>query len=423
MACGEAFQNKSLQREQTILKRINNIVRLRIALSAIVLCAVPSCSEPVPISPFQIGLTLSDAPPFSCPNLACEDYGLSCGALLSVRIVSTEDEPPQVYGEKCIVLAPAQNICTVDTVFPEEIPFPEIPNKMVNIQVALWPTSVSESLECPNASFDLQGLPLNEDPQPALAGSVYFQVGSADKTSVPVACRNSFALNQCVPPTIRTPAKLFRDIQAVPSLDAPRLDLALGEPRLHSENGMEEEWVLSNEDTQDMLLINRDHPIPQWEVELRLNQNFEREICILVEDDKPQAVTAVHCTRLDTKLEDTVTLPSYFVDKALLQQILDGLALSSFPDRGLVIGRVVRGTDGVLNAAVTKLGEDGTFFYLNDNLEKDEALEKTSQRGFFVSLDAPHGSKWSAVGLPGEQADGYGGLIAGKLSLVLISLD
>ena len=111
------------------------------------------------------------------------------------------------------------------------------------------------------------------------------------------------------------------------------------------------------------------------------------------------------------------------IRKDLVDAALLALGETSFPETGLVIGRVVdESFSPAPGVAVTPVA-GGSVLYLDEQLD-GSAIALTSTSGYFVASDVPFGSEWIASHFDGRRQSGTprGGLIQGKVSGVIIRM-
>jgi hypothetical protein len=104
------------------------------------------------------------------------------------------------------------------------------------------------------------------------------------------------------------------------------------------------------------------------------------------------------------------------------------LGRTSFPDTGLVIGVVLdsNGTPPTMPMMIAATASDGTPDGTIEYLSADRRnliAGGTSANGIFISQDTPYGSTFTANGAKLQAALGYGGLVEGKVSIVVLQFD
>lgn len=418
----------------------------KLSIAAVALLAA-ACGPNDELVPFSIQLKLADFEDSGCiTDATCYDYGMHCGAKLGITIVDAEsiyqaslapDASPDsdagsgvlVTARACVDVPQSESLCGVDEV---SVPFQNVPARMAQIQVALWsPEALADYDDCPDVVFDLKGAPrLDFLPQPAFAGWSYFDVGKKEIASVSLECFDPDQLDtmECQPESTAVAALVDNMAAGVVVADqAPNLDVSVGEPRavMLPEGGIE--WVLEPTDTYDLSLV--DVPTPYWYREDV--PGFVAHGCVLVLDRlPPQAVASVACTRkedFDQTPGEPLILHGLFLPDDTLENIMNAAGMGdSFPDQGLVIGRVVNEV-GVEqdNVVVSTTDSDATIEYVDASFT-GLTDTKTSSNGYFISRDAEWKSQWTAQhAVCGNTQNGtyVAGLIKGKITAVVIRMN
>lgn len=383
-----------------------------------------ACGNDGPPPSFTIKLALDTSSSHGCSSTECVSFGMSCGAALGVRIV--DPDSGEAFDEQCIVVPAGESLCELGGL---PLTFPDLPEGTVSIEVALWHPEVVKTTPavCPTYSFDAFGAPLLAAPYPAFGGSVYFDVGSGDTATVPLACGDPEQLqrSECLPPQTQVSAQVD-DLEAgffIEPDKAMDFDVEVGEPRLVTVDPINggEKAVLEPADTHTLRLVNP-APIPFWGDDI--SAQFNNRACVTVLDkSEPQATTSVACSSVDGSAS-SISLEGLHLPKDTLTKILQALSLGSFPDQGLVIGRVVDHLGAPTAGVILTVGT-GTVLYLNEDRSSTENQMQTASHGYFVSLDVPYDTQWSALQLDGrrENREYRAGLIEGKLSVVEIQLE
>ena len=339
---------------------------------------------------------------------------------MSVRLVDADTGA--LLTSDCVGLD-GTDLCEINTA---TIELAAIPLGMARIEVALWNPDDLVDGQCPNEDiFDRQplGAPrASYQPQPALGGATYFDVGSQDSVAVQLACGDFEHLDEstCKLLVRARVDDLESGLFVLPSVAAP-FDVAVGEPIVVQDNG-DVAWLLGPEQLTD-LAQTITAPVPRWAGEVQ--RPFTDHACITVFDTAAfQGITSVACVPVVEEIT-AVELRGLFLAKDTLQKLLQAAQLSSFPEPGLVVGRVVDHLgQGVDKVSVQPTG--GGVQYLNEAGTSFLNTIETATDGFFISRDAPFGTSWTAL----HNVDGRvnnnvytAGLIQGKASVVIIKLE
>ncbi|MCG8419116.1 MAG: hypothetical protein MJE77_14365 [Proteobacteria bacterium] len=173
--------------------------RCRLA-AALAVVAVAACA-PGSYHPFRLELDFGaqNGGPRACRQ-DCDAYEISCNAKLGVRI-SAVDDPRTEYDFRCVSTPPMDNLCGLEQI---EFDFRPLPVGPARLEVAIWREDVLGDRHCLREPiFDLRGEPLvTISPQPAVAGAAYFDIGSAEQASIPMACTFPEQLTPAVCPDL-----------------------------------------------------------------------------------------------------------------------------------------------------------------------------------------------------------------------------
>jgi hypothetical protein len=403
------------------------MVRLRLLTVAAAGLLAACTGAASPSDSFAIKLQLDPSPGSFCGSTLCTDYGMSCGATLSIHIFDVVSGT--TVGDRCETVPAAESICGLDNINPTT--FPNIPPERVRISVAAWRPGVLPGGLCPGDDdlFNGNGMPRpNFMPQPAFGGQVYFDAGStADQAVVPLSCTDAFQLDQreC---TGAAPGRVVAHVDDISTIldvtgeQAAELSVGVAPPR--QVPGLPtSEYVIDGDDT--IGLAREDGAVPTFAADLP--QPLDGTVCTVVLDRAPAEATAsAFCYEVDGEA-DPLEVIGVLVPKERLNAIIGALGLEDFPSEGLVVGRVVDHTGAAL-AGVTvtpdlKGGVDAVE-YLSADLSAVEGTE-TSTSGFFVSRTAPFGTRWTAVHTgDGRREDGEtrAGLVREKVSALIVRM-
>ncbi|HTJ46113.1 MAG TPA: hypothetical protein VL463_28605 [Kofleriaceae bacterium] len=384
---------------------------------------------------FAIDLSLAgQGDEYACPNTTCTAVQLTCDAVVSLRIVDAAD-PSTVYLSKCLPLNDAPNLCAIGSLDLGSTEMNPIPNKMVRVEILVWPANEITNLQCPtDVEFDAQNKPVAvtgpDQKAPAIGGQTYFRAGTGDVATVQLGCIDLGALNAgaCRLGTVdvKTTVNDFDTDVSLPTAVADTVTVGVGEPKAHINSTTQQiEWQMTTNEIVNLPRVKMDPPppIPTWR-EPQVPMPFERAACIQVLEDGPQETPAITCHAADrnTTAIDTV---AFKLAKSTLAQAYAALRLPGVPDQGLVVGMVVDANGNPLaGVQVNVLG--GSVQYLSADRTMIDPGNSTSTSGMFVSRDAPFDGTWSATdGLghgPSEQPI-VGGLVVGKATIVYIQIE
>jgi hypothetical protein len=385
---------------------------------ALLALAVSACSTPAP----QVLLGFAGPPTQACPSTECSRVPLPCDAVMSIRLVDPSD-PGHSFHSQCTKV-PADLGYDACSLFGVELDPAMIPVRSVEVQVAVFPASglpVDDQGRpvCPeDTQYSAAGFPVEQSPAPALGGHAFYHPGD-DAVKVTLGCTNISLLH--AGPTCGTSAsgsttatvEDFDTRLAVtggPLGVANNLQVSVGEPHVLDGN-----FVLTPLDTVPLRLEGGEPPA--WSAPAA--PKFTRYACVEVLEDVPQTTASVRCVQAKGAVP---SLKGTRLSRDTLNTILGLIsppasppATPEFPEAGITIGVVIdpllRGASGytILPQGVRYLGPNGL-----------SGGSATSQTGVFVSTDAPFGTRFSATG-PAGTMSAIGGLVAGKVTLVVLS--
>ena len=376
------------------------------------------CQSTSDLGPFTLQLQLDTSASGQCTSDSCDDFGMSCGATFMLRVLDVENGDQPVVDE-CTHVSGADTLCDLGGGGTHT--FFNIPAHRLRIEVAAWRPDLVAAGACPADDLFTDGVgPLpNFIPQPAFAGSTYFDAGSQnDVVQVPLYCSDSAQLDQpecnASPSTHVTVHVLDIDTELDITFDqASNLSVGVAAPR--SPDGTV--YVIEAGDTTD-LPVNGGQPVPTFAGDV--DGDLGGPVCALVLDLAPQSTTSVVCSTV-TSGEDPV-LEGALVSKTTLDQVLAAMGGVGFPPQGLVVGRVVDHTGAPL-AGVTITPDSGTVEYLNA-ARTGLGGTSTSTNGYFISRDAPFDTAWAATAGDGRTQQGTprSGLVQGKLTAFILRM-
>ncbi len=395
---------------------------------ALAVLALAACGDPPPLT---LRYTLSTKGQVcTAANgdnaKSCSDVAMLCKAVLSVRIISPSD-PTTPYVSQCVPVIGRPDLCSIAGV---DLPPPtvKIPSQTLEVQVAVY---VDGDLDhdpdtgdpiCPtDLQFTPDGLPAEATPSPAVGGRAFYHPGDAE-TVVALGCTDEPAIQdpKCVHAnTIQVHAIVedFDSEVSVPPTLADQLNVLVGEPQPVT-IGTATAYELSPTQTRplDRTEIG---PTPGWGAAVDLK--LVATVCLEVLEDVPQATPAVTCKRLPTLGLQMLNLTGTRLAKATLDEVLAALHLTQFPAQGLVVGIVLDQLGNpVANAQVTvddPSNASASVLALSENRQQVLAGATTSN-GIFLSTDAGYGATFSV----GTRGTAFGGLVAGKVSTVVLQL-
>ena len=146
-----------------------------------------ACTDSPDRQPFRMRLEFAsqNGGPRVCRS-TCSAYPLDCRGRMSVRIADAED-PEEEYDFRCVDTLTTGTMCALSEV---EVALKPLPLGMARVEVAVWRADVLQDGECLREPiFDLQGEPLvTVEPQPAVAGATFVDIGSDRIVQIPMAC-------------------------------------------------------------------------------------------------------------------------------------------------------------------------------------------------------------------------------------------
>lgn len=396
-----------------------------LALAAVLAAACEKAPED--LGPFAISFSFDQREGTRCHSESCADYGMRCGATLGIRILDVADDD-RIVADACIPVPPASTLCGMGDVTGPT--FFNIPPHRLRIEAAAWRPELLESDpeltgDCPDDPlFDVRGVPLDTfRPRPAFAGAAYFDAGSdVDIALVPLSCTDADQLDQeecgLIDTTpIRVTADDIETALDITTEQAASLTVGLGEPRALPDGDGGTIYVIESSDTIPLEPVLG--PIPSF---AGVTNEIPDTACSVLLELTPQSVASVTCRPLADGL-DEIDLRGVLVTVETLDQILAAMAADSFPQDGLVVGRVVDHTGAPLaNVRVTP--SEGTVEYLSADRSTLFGND-TSVNGLFVARDVPFGAAWTAVhNVDGRQEDGEvrAGLVQDKVTALLIRM-
>ncbi|MCE9571654.1 MAG: hypothetical protein K8W52_00720 [Deltaproteobacteria bacterium] len=400
-------------------------MNLRRAVLALGLVALAACGPDT--STFSIKLTLTQGDAYRCPSPNCAGIMVSCDTVVSVRIVDASD-PSIVYLSRCLPLPTSSNLCSLaslDLTGDPGAPTPTVPNRMVRVEVLVWPAVALDDGTCPtNIEFDARGMPVAVSPAPAIGGQTYFLPGSSSVAEVELGCQDAGALNELAcrsagTTRVRAVVDDFDTRVFLPPMVARDIEVSAGVPvaRTNPDTGLTE-WLL---DTTDGAMPNIvPAPVPAWQHDTKLE--FDQVACVEVLDSGTEQTHDVTCRQIPVGA-DGFDVRAFRLAKSSLNQVVGVLRLPGAPDDGLVVGIVVDYL-GAPVAGATVLPSKGSVRYVNADRTMLTEDTVTSPSGMFVSQDVPFDAAWTATDAKGlaPSEPPVGGLLVGAATIVVIQL-
>jgi hypothetical protein len=383
------------------------------SFAAVVLAA---CHTPPP----QLELAFAGPPSQACPSTDCAKVAMKCQTVMSIRIVDPTD-PSSPYLSQCVLVSPQHgNMCALAGVDLEPTP---IPVRDLEVQVALYPATKIQPdptnpdvLLCPtrveyNAAT---GFPVEQAPTPALGGHAFYHpgdqsvvvtLGCTDFGSIEESC---IASNQV---TVTATVKDFNTGQFVagaPLGVADLLRVSVGEP-----SAFAGAFELNPGDTRPLELSSAGPPVV-WKNDIDLP--FHKYVCLEVLEDAAQSTSTLSC-RVATASEQ-LDLSGVWLDRSRLTMLLSDLGLMEFPEAGLTLGMVVDTLGHPVAGAVVSASMGTVEYQAGQGSAFGPGA--TGEDGIFVSRNAIFGTEFS-MGAGGST--GIGGLVAGRLTVVILQAD
>ena len=398
---------------------------MRIALALVVLAA---CSDPPPLT---IRYALKETGSQLCySNIAtqavaasCTDVSMICAAVLDLRVVSANDTT-QAYSKVCQPIVGRPNLCSIAGI---DVPSPtmSVPEQNLAVEVAVYRDSdlAHDDSMNPICPTDLQfaddGTPQVSDPTPVVGGRAFYHPGDS-QTVVDLSCFDEPALQdpRCLGKNTVSVTATVNDFDAgvpVTPMTADNLTVAIGEPMAVSVGTMTQ-YQLPLDKAQD-LMRTVTGPIPGWGGNVQLQ--LQSSACLDVTEGIAQATPALSCKAVAMGQQE-VDLPGIRLAKSTLDQILAAYPLPSFPDAGIVVGVVLNEQGGPQdNVSVTTPDPNIHISYLSAS-RTNIIAGATSTNGIFMSTDAPYGTLFTANGGTMNDPVGFGGLVQGKVDIVVL---
>jgi hypothetical protein len=385
-----------------------------------------ACSTPVPSIEFR----LADSGQ-KCPAVDCSMIAMPCKTVMSMKFID-RDDPAIVYHSQCTDVpfdAKLPTLCSMEAVDIKPV---ALPVRELEVQVALYPASMipsrmpqgggPEELQCPDQiEFAANGFPVEQWPAPALGGRTYYHPGDST-VMVKLGCTDLLAIEQsCAKSDLVTVTATVDNFDTLASVEggpngtASQLHVSVGEPSM-----VDGEFKLRADDSHALDLVPGGGTIPTWQRELDVK--FKDYVCVDVIEAVAQTTAVLRCKPvIDGQRVDGSGM---WISRLAVQKLLGALSPADpqpikFPDEGLTVGIVVdQAAIGVEGMTVTPA--IGSVRYLSG--QGMLTTTGTSSNGIFVSRDAPFGTMFAASGPGKPMTTGIGGIVAGKITVVVLQL-
>lgn len=407
------------------------------ALAALLLVAACGNSPP-----FTLEFKVTSGDVQACTTSAgtkavsCSDVTMLCDAYVSIRIFAPSD-PTAPFIYDCQQLVGKKDLCSIAAV---NLTAPAMPvnEQTLEVDMAVYPkqslhTGSDGNLECPHElAFGADGFPApqepctdpdpaNCEPAPAIGGRAFYHPGDSH-TVVSLGCTDLAKLED---PVCAGMSKLavtasvndFDTGVSVSSATADNLLVSIGEP---TPDATAMGYSLKSTDTRALTLMQ--NTVPSWSANVDLQ--LQSSACIEVFEDGAQTTAALTCTNQISAT--ALDLPGVRLAKPTLDGILTALN-KTFPLQGMVVGLALdylgNPLPGVtITPIVPMLAPPAHIQYMAaDGMSFPAGQTSTSSKGIWVSTDAAYGTSFIPQGMTMAN-DGFGGLVAGKVDIVIIQL-
>lgn len=390
--------------------------RAAVALIVLFAACTPD-SVPFQISPSYEG----------CGGNRCEQIMTRCDAAIMLRIVDASNG--DIYVSECVQVEGGATLCQLLEELMPELQPELLPNRMVRIEMAIWPDEERED-PCPEFAFTVSGkyYPGSGDPPPAIAGLGYFQVGSNEVAPVTLGCVQPETLDaaECrgdTRPHIRAKVIDFDNNVEVGSELEADLTVSVAEPTYDSVN---DRWFISTVDTVNLMSTVMG-TILTYDVDYPFT--FEKTACLQVLQQGIGAAATVRCypAAPEDIQDNLLEVEGTLLDRDTLFQIQTAIENAGGDPDKLVIGKVYD-NEGNPAAGATVTASFGAIQYLSDDLTAVTGDSVTSNSGVFASTDAPFEGPnretnfWRATRNNATSADSIGGILENKVTIIILKL-
>ncbi len=412
-----------------------------LALSLSFSLSLAACSDPTLTLRFRVTSSQEAAclDAANRPVTSCSDVTMTCRAAVSIRVFNPND-PASPYITVCQELT-TQNLCSIAAV---DLPQPatKVNAQTLEIEMAVYPSvklatdTTTGQLICPSdVTFDALGFPSASiepcdatngtcAPTPAIGGVAFYHPGDAE-TIVDLGCVDLAQLNDIsctggVAVAVRSSVEDLDTGVSVSSTLADQLTVQIGAPKPITLSTGDTYYQLNSVDLIPLTRVTG-QTTPGWDGTLTREL---ANLCTIVLEDAPGSTTSVRCKAIPDATyqiaNPTIDTSGTRLLKATLDGVLAALGLTEVPTAGLVIG-VILDPNGspVQNVQITP--SQGSVVYLT--ADRIGLTTKTSSNGIFMSHDAPFGTTFNASSGGGLSATGLGGLIEGRITLVVLQFE
>lgn len=368
--------------------------------------------------PFQVSLSYE-----GCGGNRCEQIMTRCAAAIGLRIVDATNG--DIYVSECVRLEGEATLCQMLEDLMLELQPELLPNRMVQVEMAIWPLDEELDDPCPEIEYDGYGKYKSGLPMPAIAGLGYFRVGSNEVAPLSLGCVQPELLDsvECrgdTRPHVQARVIDFDNNVEVGSEFESELTVSVAEPTYDSVN---DRWFISTVDVVNLMSTVMG-TILTYDVDYPFT--FEKTACIQVLQQGLGAAATVRCfpAAPEDIVDNLLDVEGSLLDEQTLFKIR--AALGSNPDK-LVIGMVLD-DQGQPAANATVTAQFGAIQYLSDDLTSVTGDSVTSTSGVFASTDARFEGPsretnfWRATRDKVTSPNSIGGILENKVTIIILKL-
>ena len=367
------------------------------------------------------------------PTTDCSQVTIGCDPVLGIRVLPPND-PTAPYISVCKPLIGAQNkLCSIAGV---DLPEPTVPvsEQVLEVQMAIFPRSavstdpVTGDLVCPIVQFGANNLPVavtcsdadatNCPAVPAVGGRAFYYPGDA-KTVVKLGCTDPIQVQAMAcsgenPIVVSASITDFDNQQPVSGSLAQRLTVSIGEPQPLGDVFV---FGIPLSSKAELSLLAGASPAA-WQGDINLS--FSKATCLDVREDAPESTATLTCDEVMQPVGKRIDMTGVRLSKSKLDMIVAASHPLSFPAHGLVVGIVLDPLNTPLAGVTVVPSSAGTTVKYLDDMLSGTVTGGTSSKGIFVSDDAVFETRFTAQNSNLDMATGYGGLVEGKVTIVVI---